>query len=171
MSRGFSEPGDRVTLKLAMLPKLLLLFTIVPLVELALLIKLGQVMGLWTTIALVLTTGVAGAALARYEGLRTFWKMREELAAGRLPADPLIDALLILVAGALLVTPGLLTDGVGCLLLIPPTRALIRRWLKNRLRARFVMMDFRNVPGIHPPPDDGFVDVEARPEDPDQPRE
>jgi UPF0716 protein FxsA len=116
--------------------RLLLLFTLVPLVELALLIQLGRVIGLAATIAIVLLTGVIGATLARWQGLVTLRRVQTEMAEGRVPTDALVDGLLILVAGAMLFTPGLITDTIGCLLLIPPTRTAVRRALVEALRRR-----------------------------------
>jgi len=116
--------------------RLLLLFTVVPLVELGLLIQLGRVIGLGPTIAIVLLTGIAGASLARWQGLATLRRVQVEMAAGRVPADALVDGLLILVAGAVLLTPGLLTDTFGFFLLIPPTRAAVRRALVEAIRGR-----------------------------------
>ena len=119
-----------------MLLRLLLLFTVVPLVELTLLLWLAG----WTSpgfaLALVLTTGVLGAALARYEGLRCWRRVHEKMASGELPGDPLMDALMILVAGVLLVTPGMLTDLLGFALLVPWFRRLVKRWLISRFQAR-----------------------------------
>ena len=116
--------------------RLLLLFTVVPLIELGLLIQLGRVIGLAPTIAIVLLTGFAGAALARWQGLATMRRVQTDMAAGRVPADALVDGLLILVAGAVLLTPGLLTDIFGFLLLIPPTRTAVRRALVEAFRGR-----------------------------------
>jgi len=116
--------------------RLLLLFTVLPLVELALLIQLGRLIGLAPTIAIVLLTGVTGAALARWQGLATLRRVRAEMAEGRVPTAALIDGLLILVAGAVLLTPGLITDTIGFLLLIPPTRAAVRRALADAFRRR-----------------------------------
>ena len=116
--------------------RLLLLFTVVPLVELALLIQLDRAIGLAPTIAIVLLTGFAGAAIARWQGLVTLSRVRTEMAAGRAPTGPLVDGLLILVAGAVLLTPGLITDALGFALLLPPTRAAVRRWLVKAFRRR-----------------------------------
>lgn len=113
-----------------MLARLAFLFVAVPLLELVILVKLGQVVGLWPTLALVLGTGVLGASLARREGLRTWMAVQRELAAGRMPGSQLLDALAVLVGGAFLLTPGLLTDVAGLLLLLPPTR----RWVRGRVR-------------------------------------
>ncbi len=119
-----------------MFVRLLLLFTAVPLVELFLLVKMGTVVGVGPTIALVIFTGVLGAWLARQQGLGVLHRLRVELAEGRLPADALIDGLLILVAGAVLLTPGLLTDALGFVLLVPPSRAVVRRILAARFAGR-----------------------------------
>jgi UPF0716 protein FxsA len=116
--------------------RLLLLFTVVPLVELGLLIQLGRVIGLAPTIAIVLCTGFTGAALARWQGLATLGRVQAEMAAGRVPTGPLVDGILILAAGALLLTPGLITDSIGFLLLIPPTRAVVRRTIVEAFRRR-----------------------------------
>jgi UPF0716 protein FxsA len=116
--------------------RLILLLTIVPIVELALLLKLAEWIGGWSALAIVLVTGILGAVLAKYEGLRCFARIQRELAGGRLPGKRLIDAVLILVAGALLVTPGVLTDIAGFCLLIPPTRSVIRQLLIRRFEGR-----------------------------------
>lgn len=114
------------------LGRLALLFVVVPVIELMLLIQLGQVVGLGLTLALVVFTGIAGAALARAEGLRVFFKFQEEMASGRLPGQALLDGISVLVGGAFLLTPGVLTDVVGFSLIVP----LTRRWIQKRVRAR-----------------------------------
>lgn len=122
-----------------MLLRLLLLFTIVPLAELALLLWIGGRIGLLATVTLILVTGALGAALARRQGLATWRRFQEALAAGRLPGRELLEGLLILVAGALLLTPGVLTDAAGFLLLVPPARRWIVGRAELRLRGRFVL--------------------------------
>ena len=117
---------------MTILSRLALLFVGVPLLELYILIQLGQVVGLWPTIGLVVLTGFAGASLARLEGLRTFWKLQDRLARGELPGSALFDGLAILLGGALLLTPGILTDILGFSFLLPPTR----RFLLGRIRKR-----------------------------------
>ena len=117
-----------------MFARLLILFTVVPLVELALLIKLGDAIGLWPTITIVIATGVLGATLARSQGTRTVGAIRSQLAEGRAPTEGLINGLLILVGGVVLLTPGLLTDILGFSLLVPFTRDMFRKNLQNRLR-------------------------------------
>lgn len=119
-----------------MLGRLFLLFTLVPLVELALLIRLGEWIGLGPTVALVLVTGAVGAGLARREGLRSWTRVREELSRGRVPGEELVHALLLVVAGALLVTPGVLTDAVGLVLLLRPARSRLFRALRSRFADR-----------------------------------
>ena len=113
-----------------MLARLTLLFVLVPLIELVLLVQLGRVVGLLPTIALVVATGLFGAALARAEGLRTLAAVQRQLAAGHVPGTAMLDGLCILVGGAFLLTPGLLTDVAGLSLLLP----LSRRWFQRRLR-------------------------------------
>jgi len=118
--------------------RLTLLFVLVPLIELALLIQMGRWVGVLPTVALVIFTGILGAALARLQGLATLARFQQALAAGRLPHREMVEGLLILVAGAVLLTPGLLTDATGFLLLVPPVRraAAVRalRWLQGRTR-------------------------------------
>lgn len=119
-----------------MLFKLFLLFTLVPIVELALLIELGSHIGSLTTVALVVTTGAAGAALARSQGLLVFQRLRSSIVQGQSPGNALIDGVLILAGGLLLLTPGILTDGLGFSALLPPSRRLIRRALKEAISRR-----------------------------------
>ena len=111
---------------------LLLLFIVVPAVELALLIQVGARIGTPATIAIIVGTGVVGAALAKQQGLRTVQKIQSELDTGALPTTALVDGVIILIAGALLITPGLLTDVAGFLCLVPVTRALVKRTLQRR---------------------------------------
>lgn len=113
--------------------KLFLLFTVVPLVELYLLIGLGRRVGVGPTIAMVLLTGLLGAFLARREGARVLRDYQRSLSEGRLPEEGVLSGVLVLVGGALLVAPGVLTDVVGILLLVPPTRRWIARIVRRRL--------------------------------------
>jgi UPF0716 protein FxsA len=115
-----------------MLAKLLLIFISIPLVEILILIKMGEVMGFWATVLLVIGTGAAGAALARWQGMRTWLDIQMELRGGRVPGEKMIDALLLLAAGLLLITPGLLTDIAGFLLLLPWSRFYFKRWLRKK---------------------------------------
>jgi len=117
------------------LGRLFLLFTLVPLLELWLLLRIGAWVGLLPTLALVVATGMAGAWLARREGTRCWAAVQSELAAGHVPGEQLLHALLVFAAGLLLVTPGVLTDVTGLLLLVRPTRRAAVRALRRRLEA------------------------------------
>ena len=131
-----------------MLFKLFLAFTIIPAVELYLLIEIGSQLGALPTLGIVLGTGFLGAYLARLEGLNTLLRVREAALEGRSPTDDLLDGALIVAAGLVLITPGFLTDLTGFLLLFPLTRYPIREWLKSRLRRHFTG---------GPPPDDDVI--------------
>lgn len=151
---------------------LILLFVTVPLVELALLIWVGGRIGTLTTIAIVVLTGILGATLARLEGLATWRRFQLRLASGELPHEDLIDGLLILIAGAVLLTPGLLTDVAGFLLLVPPARRAIRHTLFERLKRRVTISTLgfppaagRSPPRQKPGPSDDIVDAEYRVEE------
>ena len=111
---------------------LLLLFIVVPVVELVLLIEIGQRIGTLATIVLIVGTGILGASLARQQGLNTLARLRKDLDQGRLPAEPIVDGVLILLAAAVLITPGVLTDLVGFVCLIPACRRLLKRYAKQR---------------------------------------
>lgn len=121
---------------MSLLGRLALLFVVAPVVELYLLVRLGGVIGLWPTLGLVVATGAAGAVLARAEGVRVLLRFQAELAQGRLPGQPLLDGLCVLIGGTLLLTPGILTDLVGLALLFPPTRRWIQRRMARRLEAQ-----------------------------------
>ncbi len=116
--------------------RLILLFTLLPLLELTLLLRIGEWLGAGPTIGLVVVTGIVGAWLARREGLRTWAAVRNELAGGRMPGSELVHAALVLVAGVVLVTPGVLTDAAGLLLLIRPVREAVVRRTRHRLADR-----------------------------------
>jgi UPF0716 protein FxsA len=111
------------------------LFVVLPVAELALLLRVGRTLGFWPTLGLVLFTGVLGAALARREGTRTLGALRSEVARGGLPGRAILDGASILVGGALLLTPGFLTDALGFALLFPPTRHLLHAFFRRRIEA------------------------------------
>jgi UPF0716 protein FxsA len=121
-----------------MLLKLFLAFTIIPVVEIYLLIQIGSAFGVFTSIALVVFTGFLGAYLARIQGLQTLFRIQESLKEGRMPSGELLDALLIGVAGLVLLTPGFLTDTVGFVLLIPSTRNAIKAWLQSKIKTQYM---------------------------------
>ncbi|WP_437290704.1 FxsA family protein [Sorangium sp. So ce406] len=116
--------------------KLILLFTVVPIVELWLLLSIGDVIGFWPTVALALGTAVLGAALGKREGLKVLAAWRGAMTEGRIPDEGLTGGLLVLLGAALLVTPGVLTDVAGILLLLPPTRRRIAALVRERLERR-----------------------------------
>jgi len=111
--------------------RLLLIFTIVPIIELALLIEIGSYIGVLPTIALVAITGIVGVTLARNQGLIVVTKLREKLARGQIPTSDMVEALLILIGGVTLLTPGVITDITGFLLIIPFTRPIFARLATN----------------------------------------
>ncbi len=115
-----------------MLLKLFLAFTLIPVLELYLLIKIGAVIGALNTMILVILTGFAGAYLARMQGMQTMRRIRSQLQQGIMPAEDLIDAVIIFVAGIVLLTPGFLTDLAGLLLLFPVSRFHFKRWLRQK---------------------------------------
>lgn len=117
-----------------MFARILLLFLLTPVVELALLIQLGEYIGFWNTIALIAVTGVAGSYLAKREGLSVWKQFNRRLTEGALPGNELVDGVIILTAGALLITPGVLTDVIGFIGLVPASRKLVRKLVIARIR-------------------------------------
>src|SRR5690606_32283775 len=113
-----------------MLGRLFLLFTLGPLVELALLLYVADKVGWWVTLATVIGTGLLGAWLVRREGWLAWERITRDINAGRVPADAMIDGLLVFGGGVLLISPGVLSDLLGIALVFPPTRKLIRLGLK-----------------------------------------
>ncbi len=111
--------------------KLLLLFITVPILEIYILLEVGNTIGLGATILLVFATGIAGAHLAKSQGLSLMLKIQEEMAAGRMPAEEMIDGAMVLSGGLLLLTPGFCTDLSGFLLLAPFSRTILKVWLKK----------------------------------------
>ena len=141
--------------------KLLMLFIVVPATELALLIEVGQQIGTINTLLLIVATGVLGASLAGRQGVGVIRKIQVEMASGHLPGGAIFDGLLILIAGIVLMTPGILTDIVGFLCLIPATRRAIKAAIIRRMEAavqegRFrVVVDQRTRQAATRPTDDG----------------
>ena len=125
---------------------LFLAFTLIPIVEIYLLIKIGSQIGILTTMGIVIFTGITGSYLARTQGMQTFLKLQSNMAKGVLPTEELLDGFLILLAGVTLLTPGFLTDMTGLLILFPPTRLLLKRWLKNKFQSRQVYSEFSGDP-------------------------
>jgi len=117
--------------------KLFLVFIFVPVIEIYVLLSVGSLIGLWPTIGLILATGIAGAQLARVQGISVLFSIQQELAQGRMPTSELIDAAMILAGGLLLLTPGFCTDLLGFLLLAPFSRKPLKQYLA-RIFARAI---------------------------------
>ena len=149
-----------------MLLPLVLLFIAVPLAELAVIIQVGQAIGVWWTIGLLLADSLLGAWLMRQQGRAAWRRFNGALQVGRVPTREVLDGALVIFGGALLLTPGFITDILGLVLLIPPTRALVRAVAARRLAHRVVVTTRRR----------GDYDVEGTavdvdPEHIDRPRE
>lgn len=147
----------------------LLLFLVVPFVELALLLEVGGRLGAVPTLALIFGTGFAGAWLARHQGLQVLRAIQTDLDAGRLPGDALFDGILVLVAAAFLVAPGILTDTAGLLCLAPGSRAVIKRllarWLERRMQSGTIRFDMRfSSPHWGPTASGPVYDITPEPE-------
>jgi len=165
--------------------RLFLLFTLVPLIELNLLLWIGGRIGFWPTVGIVIFTGMLGASLARAEGLRVLTEWQTALARGEMPPEGVLGGVLVLIGGVLLITPGVITDVLGLCLLLPPTRramiAVVRRHLERQIQEGHVrVVHFRQggmggappgwPPGAPPggaprprvePPPPGVIDVEG----------
>jgi len=112
--------------------KLLILFVTIPIIEIWILIDIGREIGTLSTILIIVFTGIVGAYLTKLQGLMTIYKIKENIKMGIMPSEELIDGFLIILAGAFLITPGILTDLGGFLLLYPKSRNFIKRYLKNK---------------------------------------
>ncbi|MHB1418794.1 MAG: FxsA family protein [Bacillota bacterium] len=116
-----------------MFKKLIMLFILVPILELIVLIQLGEHIGVGFTLLLIVTSGFAGVTLARHQGFLVLGQLQQRLSQGEMPTDEIIDGLLILVGALLLITPGLITDLTGFFILIPSTRKYFRKLAKATL--------------------------------------
>lgn len=132
------------------MPILVALFIIVPIVELYVIIQIGSLIGVWPTIALLLADAVLGSLLLRHQGRGAWRRFNQALAERRFPGREVADGLLIAVGGTLLLTPGFVTDILGAIFLIPPTRALIRRLLRGYMGKRFAVVGVAG-PSAAPP--------------------
>ncbi|ANU35203.1 FxsA family protein [Vibrio scophthalmi] len=121
-----------------MFPILLLLFILVPIIEIGLFIQVGGFLGLWPTIALVLITAFVGASLVRSQGLQTLMNVQNRLQQGELPAQQIFEGVMLAVAGVLLLTPGFMTDALGMLILLPAPRAAIAKYLMSKMVVKSV---------------------------------
>jgi UPF0716 protein FxsA len=157
---------------------LLIVFVAVPILEIAVFIQVGGLIGLWPTLAIVILTAVVGTWQLRLQGLATLARAQRQLDSGQLPTSELFDGACLLLGGALLLTPGFVTDTLGLLLFLPPLRDALRGWL-GRLVATRGSVRFYGMGGggpRRPPPGDGVIDGDYRevtpgePEDPEDPR-
>lgn len=154
-----------------------LVFIAVPLIELAILIKVGEVIGLLPTILLVIATAIIGVSLLKRQGLATIAKARSTVEAGEFPVESVVDGICLLLAGAFLLTPGLLTDTVGFTLLVPAFRRNLAKWLFDKFKSsgNIHVHTFGtggpNDPGAGPsgrtPPDGGVIEGEFEDLDPE----
>jgi UPF0716 protein FxsA len=154
--------------------RLLILFIAVPAIELALLIEIGSRIGTGATLGLILVTGALGAALARHQGLKVIQQVQSELATGALPASSLVDGLIIVIASALLVTPGVLTDVFGFLCLSPGFRGIIKdrlqRAFERGVESQQIHVEMRGA-GFGPVSDrEPMIDVTPPRDDPEERR-
>jgi UPF0716 protein FxsA len=140
---------------------ILILFIAVPVVEIGLFVQVGGLIGLWPTLAVVILTAVLGTALLRHQGLDTLRRVQESLAQDRMPLAEMFDGLCLLMAGALLLTPGFMTDAFGFLLFVPPFRAAaaqaIGRYVLSHGRVHVRTSGFETGPGPRPGPGGGPV--------------
>ena len=124
-----------------MLPLLLIIFVLVPIAELAVIIQVGQEIGVWWTIAILIADSIIGSLLMRSQGRAAWRRFNEAIAEGRAPAREALDGVLVIFGGALLLTPGFITDIFGFLFLFPPTRVLVRRLLVRRATLRVMRVE------------------------------
>jgi UPF0716 protein FxsA len=138
---------------------LLILFILIPIIEIALFIQVGGMIGLWPTLAIVVLTAIIGTTMLRNQGLSTMARLQSSLSTGENPVDPMVHGALILVSGVLLLTPGFFTDGVGFALLLPPIRSALIKWGATKaFGGGFVVMNQNGRP--QQPTDTSVLDGE-----------
>ncbi|WP_413113790.1 FxsA family protein [Thaumasiovibrio sp. DFM-14] len=115
---------------------LLLLFIFVPIIEIALFVQVGGVLGLWPTLSLVLLTAVVGASLVRSQGIMTLMSVQQRLQQGEMPAQQILEGVMLAVCGVLLLTPGFMTDALGMLVLLPVPRAYLAQEIMKRVKVQ-----------------------------------
>ncbi|MGF1701738.1 membrane protein FxsA [Photobacterium makurazakiensis] len=119
-----------------MFPILLFLFIVVPIVEIALFVQVGGFLGMWPTIGLVLLTAIVGASLVRSQGIATLMSVQNRLQQGELPAQQIVEGVMLAVSGVLLLTPGFMTDALGMMVLLPAPRAMLAKQLMSRVKVQ-----------------------------------
>lgn len=138
---------------------LFLAFLAVPLIEIALFIQVGGLIGLWPTLMIVILTAILGTWLVKAQGRLALSQLRTSFERLDDPSEPLAHGAMILLAGALLLTPGFFTDGVGFALLIPPVRSAVFHWLRSRVKVqRFNMGGQMNQPQRQTPPAEDVIE-------------
>ncbi|MBF9057904.1 FxsA family protein [Rhodobacterales bacterium HKCCSP123] len=147
---------------------LFLAFLLVPLIEIALFIQVGGLIGLWPTLLIVVLTAIAGTALVRSQGAQALARLRDSFDTLRDPTEPLAHGAMILFSGALLLTPGFFTDAVGFALLVPGVRSFVLREVKKRVQVHSMSMGGR-PPGAPPRPRDEVIDGSYTVEEVDEP--
>jgi UPF0716 protein FxsA len=148
---------------------LFLAFVAVPIIEITVIIKVGGLIGVWQTVALIVLTAAAGSALVRAQGFQVLARAQQSLDRGEFPAGAMVDGLSLLVAGVLLLTPGFVTDAMGLALLVPPLRRAIAGWiLRNLLRHGHVHVHGGFGTASRRAPDDGVIEGEFREIPPDE---
>jgi UPF0716 protein FxsA len=148
---------------------LFLAFVAVPIIEITVIIKVGGLIGVWQTVALIVLTAAAGSALVRAQGFQVLARAQQSLDRGEFPAEAMVDGLALLVAGVLLLTPGFVTDVMGLVLLVPPARRVIAGWvLRNLLLRGHVHVHGGFGARRRRPEDDGVIEGEFREIPPDE---
>jgi UPF0716 protein FxsA len=137
-------------------PFALLLFILVPIIEIWLMIDIGSVIGAGWTVLAIISTAIIGASLVRYQGIGIYSRLNQTIQRGEIPAMEMIEGLTLLISGALLLTPGFITDALGFLILIPP----LRRWFAlNMLKRFFIVPGAPGKPGQGPDEHDKSIEV------------
>lgn len=150
---------------------LVALFIVIPIVELWVIIEIGSLIGVLPTIALLIADALLGSLLLRHQGRGAWRRFNEALARRRFPGREVADGLLIAIGGTLLLTPGFVTDVFGLILLVPPTRAIVRRLMRGYVTRRFVIVGAPGpMPGSRPSPRAYDYDSTAEEVDADDPR-
>jgi UPF0716 protein FxsA len=152
------------------MPFLILLFIVIPIAELYVILKVGDLIGILPTVALLVADSLLGSWLMRSQGRAVWRRFQETMQAGRVPHREVFDGVLVIFGGAFLITPGFLTDIIGVLLLLPPTRALFRRWLVRRGGRMFGISVATGRRGTPPATSQQDWDVEGTAHEGDQPR-
>ena len=135
-----------------------LIFIVVPFIELALFASVSESIGIWTTLSLAFLTAIIGGALVRYQGLHTIFSMRQSMNKGEMPINEIFDGFCLVAAGALLITPGFLTDGIGFALLMPPVRMGLRALIRKHTNWSVSSFDHQGGGSMRPNRPDNIIE-------------